>query len=143
MSRFKTINREELKAKLDRREKIQLVNVLGWEHEHLGSIPGSHRIPADNLASGSAELNKNLEVIAYCAGPQCDASRRAASILDSLGFRVSAYEGGIEDWKKAGYPLEGEGAKLTRDPKKIQEARIDEELKESFPASDPPSWASA
>ena len=43
----------------------------------------------------------------YCAGPSCTASRDAAEKLVTLGFtRVSRYEGGLEDWAKAGLPFE-------------------------------------
>ena len=142
MSSFKTIDREDLKKRLDRLDRIQIVNVLAPEYAYLGSIPGSHKIPVNELAVRAGELKQNLDVVTYCAGPQCDASRRAAEILDSLGFRVSAYEGGLREWKKAGFRVEGESAGPSASPdKKKNEARVDQELEGSFPASDPPSWS--
>ena len=47
------------------------------------------------------ELDTSKEAITYCAGPQCDASRRAAEQLAQRGFRVRAFEGGLEAWKQA------------------------------------------
>lgn len=144
MDRFSTIGRDELRSRLDRHENIQLVNVLGPAYDHLGSIPGSRRIPVDTIGSRPLTLDKDSDVVTYCAGPQCDASRRAAEMLAGLGYRVSAYEGGIQDWKDAGYALEGAGSKpQAPEASKAAESRIDEEIEASFPASDPPSWTSS
>jgi rhodanese-related sulfurtransferase len=40
----------------------------------------------------------------------CTASREAARDLAKKGFKVRAYEGGIEEWKKSGFPLEVQGS---------------------------------
>lgn len=145
MKTIHTIGREELKSKLDRREDFQIVNVLTPELYRLGAIPGSKKIPVDELVTRLGELDKNREVVVYCAGPSCNASRRAARILENRGFDAAAYEGGLEEWKQAGFPLEGEEAKeqgkpMKKEEKPMKESSIDKELEESFPASDPPSW---
>lgn len=51
-------------------------------------------------------IKKDEEVIVYCGGDECTASRRAAEWLAKQGFsRVLYYEGGLKDWKKNSLPL--------------------------------------
>lgn len=112
MTTLTIISKEELKLKIDRKEDFQLVNVLSPDYYHLGSIKGSIKIPLDSLEKRFKELDKSKEVIVYCASYDCAASRKAAELLASHGFGVVAYEGGIKEWKEAGFPLEMEkGAK--------------------------------
>jgi rhodanese-related sulfurtransferase len=101
-----TVTREELRWKIARGEDCQIVNVLSPDYYHLGFIKGSLKIPLDKLETRLNELDKSREVVVYCANKECDASRRAAEKLEQLGFSVSAYEGGIEDWKEAWLPVE-------------------------------------
>jgi rhodanese-related sulfurtransferase len=47
-------------------------------------------------------------MVVHCSGPACTASEIAANKLGSLGFSdIWRFKGGIEDWKAAGYCLEG------------------------------------
>ncbi len=106
MQTLQTISKDELKVKLDRMEDFQLVNVLEPKFYALGMIPGSLKIPAAEIAERQGELDKNREVVTYCASPDCSASRDAARKLSDLGFDAKAYEGGIREWKASGFPLE-------------------------------------
>ncbi|HVE11801.1 MAG TPA: rhodanese-like domain-containing protein, partial [Elusimicrobiota bacterium] len=83
-----------------------ILNVLAPESYKLGFIKGSKRIPLAELEERVGELDKSKEVVTYCANAGCDASRKAAELLAGEGFKVSAYEGGIEEWTKAGLPTE-------------------------------------
>lgn len=103
-----TITKEELKQKLISGEPVQVVNVLDPKHYDLGFIKGSRKIPVAELDSRAGELDKAKEVVTYCAGPECDASRKGAEKLAAQGFKVRAYEGGIKEWKAAGFPVESE-----------------------------------
>lgn len=106
MKTITTVTKEELRRKIDLGEKCQIVNVLSPDYYHLGFIKGSLRIPLNELEGRAGELDKSREVVVYCAHSECSASRQAAEKLEHLGFRVSAYEGGIKEWKEAGYPVE-------------------------------------
>lgn len=106
----KTVTRQELQSKL-KEGKAQVVNVLEPKWYNLGSIKGSVKIPVSELDKRAKELDKNREVITYCAGPQCSASVEGAKKLEALGFNVRAYEGGVKEWKEAGLPIEGGEAK--------------------------------
>ena len=102
------IDRDELKQKLDHPKKSILVEALPPEHFSKLHLPGAINIPADQIRSQAAELipNKNVEVIVYCAGPACHASRQAADELTAMGYdNVRHYAGGKEDWTRAGLPV--------------------------------------
>lgn len=71
-----------------------------------GLIKGSLKIPVKELDARWSELDKTKEVITYCAGYDCNASKEGAKKLQAKGFNVRAYEGGIEEGKAAGLPLE-------------------------------------
>ena len=106
----KTITKEELAQKLANNEPIQIVNVLSPDYYKLGIIKGSKKIPLDKLDGRINELDKTKEVVTYCANYMCTASREAARNLSKKGFKVRAYEGGIEEWTKSGLPVENQGS---------------------------------
>lgn len=67
----KTISRDELKQKIDRKDNFVLVETLpktSYEHAHL---PGAVNIPPDELVRLAPGLlpDKNAEIIVYCASP--------------------------------------------------------------------------
>ena len=101
-----TITKKELLEQMKRNAPIQIVNVLSPEFYALGFIKGSQRIPVDELERRANELDRNKEVITYCAHSECQASRKGAEKLAELGFHARAYEGGIKEWKAAGLPTE-------------------------------------
>lgn len=104
---MRLIEREELRAKLDRGEPFRLVMTLGPFGYRAKHIPGS-------LNFGSAEealaaLEPHEEIVVYCADEGCSASIHAYRLLESRGYRnVRRYAGGIADWESAAFPLEGE-----------------------------------
>lgn len=106
---FKHITRDELKAKLDKREPIQLWNVLLKDYYKADkNIPGSKWIPVDTLTGELAGTlaKKDDVIVTYCGGVQCPSSKQAAEKLVSLGYtNVQAFEGGIQEWAEAGFPL--------------------------------------
>lgn len=105
-SDVKTITKEELSKKLADGEPVQVVNVLSSDYYKLGIIQGSKKIPLDELDGRIDELDKTKEVVTYCANSMCTASMQAARDLAAKGFNVRAYEGGIDEWKKAGLPVD-------------------------------------
>lgn len=104
---MRLITRRTLKDKLDRGDKIKLLFVLGEWHYRAKHIPGSIHLESPEKAK--KHLKKNDEIIVYCASVSCTASVYAYHILEGLGFtNIHRYAGGIDDWEKAGLPLEGE-----------------------------------
>jgi rhodanese-related sulfurtransferase len=102
------IDRDQLKQKLDHPKKFVLVEALPADDFRRLHLPGAISIPADQVRNLALELlpNKDVEVIVYCAGPQCHASKEAANQLAALGYsNVRHYVGGKEDWISAGLPV--------------------------------------
>jgi len=67
----KTISRQELKNRLDRRENFVLVETLpraAYEHAHL---PGAINLPLDRIEELAPPLlpGKDTEIVVYCASP--------------------------------------------------------------------------
>jgi rhodanese-related sulfurtransferase len=108
----KTIERDELKRKMDRRDRFVLLETLAPEYFRRAHLPGALNAPPDRIKELAAVLvpNKHTEIVTYCAGPKCHASLEAARELTALGYlNVSHYAGGKQDWAEAGLPLEEGG----------------------------------
>ena len=91
------ISPEELKARLDRREDVVLVDVrepMEWE---LNRLEGSKLIPLAALPQHVNELSTADEIVLYCK--MGNRSAYAVNFLRELGFRkVKNLDGGIDAW---------------------------------------------
>lgn len=106
-----TISTEELAAKLNAGEKFKFWNVLTAEYYGKENIKGSRHVPLDTIGReiANGELSKATEIVVYCAGPECPQSGAAAEKLLTYGYtNVKAYEGGLEEWEAAGFPIEAD-----------------------------------
>lgn len=104
---MKTISKEELKKKIDNKENFKLVMVLNEWAFNAMRIPGSINISFE--AEAKKLLNPQEEIVVYCSNESCSASRIATEIMEKKGFKnVYRYVGGLDEWKAAGYPLEGD-----------------------------------
>ena len=101
-----TIDRQELRAKLDARQDIKLVMTVGGWTFRSRHIPGSLSFPSPRYAL--QELRRDDEIILYSTGHARQDTRAAADALLAHGYRnVRCYVGGLTDWEDAGYPVEG------------------------------------
>jgi rhodanese-related sulfurtransferase len=104
-----TINREEIKTRLDRGEPITLVEALPpkyFDHAHL---PGAINIPHDQVRELAPSLLPDREALiaVYCASTECNNSKIATDLLRSLGYvNARKYVDGKKDWIEAGLPVE-------------------------------------
>jgi len=104
------IDTQELKTKLDRGDGFKVVMTLGeWEYR-AAHIPGSMRV--STIQEALEMLDPKDEIVLYDSGPPCPAGRIALKILQAHGYeRVRRYDGGLQGWTSAGYPLEGESVR--------------------------------
>lgn len=77
------------------------------EHEFAeGHLPKARNIFAMEFEQYIPELigmNKDIRIIVYCGGGQCELSHELSNNLIGLGFKkVYIYLGGWDDWKKNG-----------------------------------------
>jgi rhodanese-related sulfurtransferase len=103
----RTIDRDELMARLDRGDPFRLVMALNEWAFRAKHIPGSeHFNTAEELF---ASLRPDEEIVVYCTSPECHSSIALYWALLDAGFtNVSRYSGGLTDWEGAGLPLEGD-----------------------------------
>jgi len=105
----KTVSTGELRDLLNNKRPIEFWNVLTDQYFKGENISGSRRVRLDKVGSEvrSANLPKSAEIVVYCGGPECPMSRLAAQKLIKFGYdNVRAYEGGLEEWKAAGFATE-------------------------------------
>jgi rhodanese-related sulfurtransferase len=110
MKKYQTIDARDLAQRLtsDGPDRPVLVNALAREAFEETRIPGSISVPAsDALRLAPDVLAREQPVVVYCASRSCTASPTLAQKLVDLGFTdVTDFEGGIEEWERAGYPMQ-------------------------------------
>jgi rhodanese-related sulfurtransferase len=104
------IEREELRARLERAEPLVLLEALPERYYRKAHLPGARLMPQDRVAELAPTLlpSRAAAVIVYCASETCRNSDQAAAELIRLGYsNVRVYRGGKADWQAAGLPVEG------------------------------------
>jgi sulfur-carrier protein adenylyltransferase/sulfurtransferase len=88
---------EELKSRLDRGDDVYLLDVREPNEFQICRIGGATLIPLGELASRTAELDRDRDIVVHCKmGAR---SAKAVALLQERGFtRVSNLKGGILDW---------------------------------------------
>jgi|SRR5215469_495734 len=70
-------------------------------------IPGSVRIPPNDLLENASLIVRDEDAVVYCTCPGEKTSRSVIRRALTLGFtRVKFLKGGIFAWKEKGYPVE-------------------------------------
>ncbi|HXX75709.1 MAG TPA: rhodanese-like domain-containing protein [Nitrospiraceae bacterium] len=92
-----TISPKELKTRLDKGEKLVLLDVREqWEYD-LAKLTGSILVPLGTLPQSVAKLNRDAEIIAICHHGMRSAD--ATNFLLQQGFtNVKNLVGGIDAW---------------------------------------------
>jgi adenylyltransferase/sulfurtransferase len=92
------ISVEDLKKKLDAKEKFVLLDVREQDEYDTAKIAGSKLIPLGQLPNRLAELDKKTPIVAQChSGGR---SARATQFLNSQGFQAVNLAGGISAWSE-------------------------------------------
>jgi molybdopterin/thiamine biosynthesis adenylyltransferase/rhodanese-related sulfurtransferase len=103
----KEVSLDELKRRLEKGEKMTLVDVREKEEYRAGYIPGAISVPRGFLEIQIEQRvpDKNAHVVLYCAGGT--RSALAAATLAQLGYaNVETANPGFVRWKDLGYPME-------------------------------------
>lgn len=85
-----------------------LVDARGAASYAKGHIPGAVSVPVrDDAAMERLPEAKDTQLIFYCGGPKCSASRKGATKASAAGYtNVADFSGGFPAWK-ARYGLDG------------------------------------
>ncbi|HUH17237.1 MAG TPA: rhodanese-like domain-containing protein [Methylomirabilota bacterium] len=108
MKKYQTIDAHELHQRMASHDRPVLVNALAREAFDRERIPGSISIPVgDAMRLAGDVLAKDQPVVVYCSSRSCTASPTLAQKLVDVGFtEVLDFEGGVEEWESAGYPMQ-------------------------------------
>lgn len=102
---MQTIEKDELKQKIDRGEPFALVDVLPPEEYNDYHLPGAINVPLnDDFAANVQQAlpDKRQEIVVYCKDESCSASSKAARQMEQLGYqRMVHYAAGKKDWRQA------------------------------------------
>jgi len=93
------ISPQELKARLDRRDSLVLLDVReDWETA-LCRLENATHIPIEEIEFRTAELDQSEDIVVYCHH-----GVRSAAVADFLrrqGFRAVNLAGGLDQWARA------------------------------------------
>ncbi|HVS80490.1 MAG TPA: rhodanese-like domain-containing protein [Pyrinomonadaceae bacterium] len=67
----KTISRDELKQKIDRKDVFLLVETLPATAYHHNHLPGAINLPPDKVTTLASRIlpDRSAEIVVYCASP--------------------------------------------------------------------------
>jgi adenylyltransferase/sulfurtransferase len=87
----------ELKQRIDRGDRLKIVDVREPNEYQINRIPGSVLIPLGDVPKRVNEIDPNDEIVVHCkTGGR---SAKAADFLRSVGYkRVLNLKGGVLDW---------------------------------------------
>jgi len=82
-----------------------------------GHIPGAHVLTQDSfdesVSAFLALIPLDTPLVTYCDSEGCGSSREVAELLHEEGYKdIGLFEGGWDQWVKAGYPREKGGNHL-------------------------------
>ena len=86
--------------------EIVILDVRTRQGYDEGHLPGAINIPFEELPARMKELPKGKDIITYCWNVTCILCTKAAYVLAKRGYRAKELLGGIEEWRKAGFPVE-------------------------------------
>ncbi len=86
--------------------QVVVLDVRSREGFDAGHIPGAVHMPFEELPRRLKELPHGKSIVTCCWDVTCLLATQAAYALASKGYRSKELLGGIEAWRKAGFPVE-------------------------------------
>lgn len=97
MSEINEITTDQLENKVEKKEKVNIIDVRE-DHEVIkGMIPDAEHIPMNNIPAEIDRLDKEKEYILVCRSGR--RSYNVAEFMQQEGFKVRNLTGGMLDWK--------------------------------------------
>ena len=98
------VGRQALMAQA-RRGEVVVLDVRPQQEFDTAHLPHARSMPLAELAHRLAELQRDVEIVAYCRGPFCRMSDEAVALLKAHGFRARKTSDGVSEWLAAGLPI--------------------------------------
>jgi rhodanese-related sulfurtransferase/biotin operon repressor len=83
---------------------VTILDVRPEDEFNNGHVQGALNIPLFELRKRLSELPREQEVVAYCRGPWCVLAFEAVALLRTHGHAARRLDGGLPEWKVAGFP---------------------------------------
>ena len=97
----------DLNESLRKGERVVAIDARSPEAYAREHIPGALNIPHRAMTKKvTAHLDRETLYVTYCDGIGCNASTKGALNMARLGFQVKELIGGLDWWKRDGYPTE-------------------------------------
>ena len=97
----------DLNEAIQNSEKIVVIDARSSEAFAEEHIPGAVSLPHRTMNSETtSHLDRGVFYVTYCDGIGCNASTKGALKMARLRFRVKELVGGLDWWKRDGYPTE-------------------------------------
>jgi len=101
----------DLKTAIDSGENVVVIDARSADAFARQHIPNAISIPHRSMSeSTTGNFDRKALYVTYCDGIGCNASTKGALNMTRLGFRVKELIGGLDWWKRDGYPTEGDHA---------------------------------
>lgn len=91
------IHPREVQRRLERGEKLNLLDVRERDEWESGHLPGARHIPLGFLQARYGELDPDEETIVICRSG--NRSALACAFLASMGYKVANMQGGMNEWE--------------------------------------------
>lgn len=93
---YKELLPHEVQDRIQRKEKITILDVRESDEWESGHIPGAIHIPLGQIARALNEIDPKQETIVVCRSG--NRSGKACEYLSSLGYNVVNMTGGMLQW---------------------------------------------
>ena len=102
----RTVGEQEVMAHIQ--AGLPLVDCRLQRYVDEGTLPTARSVPHTEQRERVGEIDRELDTVLFCNGPQCAATPDSIRILLEAGHppeRLMFYRGGIHDWVTLGLPL--------------------------------------
>jgi len=87
--------------------EFTLVDTRSRDAFAAGHIPGAVSLPYTEIEQTEpTALPRNRLVVTYGSSAACNAATKGAAALAAFGYQVKEMLGGLEAWRREGYPID-------------------------------------
>jgi rhodanese-related sulfurtransferase len=105
---YKVVVTDQLKAMLDEKKELVLIDTRTKEEYQEAHIPGAISIPEKSFEESGALLpaDRNILLVLYCNGVKCGKSKKAAKKAEAMGYKnIVIYAEGFPVWEEKGLKI--------------------------------------
>jgi rhodanese-related sulfurtransferase len=107
-----TVTAEQVKAFLDARERMVLIDLRPRAEYQKARLPGAQSVPMPELEKRFREIPQSGRVVLYCDCSQNQIIEQAYQLLKDYGYRNTAVLADpFQDWLRRKFPLESSAKK--------------------------------